>query len=160
VSAGYAPGGYRIRVTAPLLDFRTVAPLPGYTDARIEVDAARIGGPDNNAFGIVCRVQDHENYYRFEIRSTGQYSIAERVGGVRTYIVPPGPTSTAIRTGGATNHIRADCVENRLSLYANGQLLLEVTDNTHSFGGHGIWAGTPELAGTDIVFTNFTVYAP
>lgn len=34
--------------------------FPG--DVRIEVDAAKIGGPDDNDFGVICRYQDIDNF--------------------------------------------------------------------------------------------------
>ena len=34
-------------------------------DVSIEVDARKIGGSDNNYFGVVCRYQNPDNYYMF-----------------------------------------------------------------------------------------------
>ena len=40
-------------------------------DLRIEVDVSKQNGPDDNAFGVLCRYQDPENFYYFLISSDG-----------------------------------------------------------------------------------------
>jgi hypothetical protein len=68
--------------------------------------------------------------------------------------------SKAIRLGTALNRLRADCVADRLTLYVNGEKLVEVQDTEFASGDVGLIAGTYQSAGTDIRFDNFIVYQP
>jgi hypothetical protein len=66
----------------------------------------------------------------------------------------------AIHQGSALNHIRADCIGDTLTLYANGVKLAEVKDTRFPKGDVGLIAGTYDAPGTDIRFDDFTVYQP
>ena len=46
-----------------------------FIDTRIEVDATKNGGPDDNDFGIICRYTAAESFYYAIISSDGYYSI-------------------------------------------------------------------------------------
>lgn len=159
-TVGYTPDGYRIFVNR---DSYTVWATPGLdiSDTRITVAATKAGGPDNNEFGVMCRYQDSDNFYVLRISSDGYYSIARHQAGewalLGTGEWQPGE---AIETGDATNAIRAECVGDTLSLYANGQLLMEVEDTAFASGDVGLLAGTFDVAGADILFNNFVVSAP
>ncbi|MCL5428998.1 MAG: hypothetical protein M1347_04225 [Chloroflexi bacterium] len=69
-------------------------------------------------------------------------------------------TSNAIHLGGESNHIRLDCVRATLTLYVNGELLGQANDTTIASGDVGLYAGTFDVAGTDVLFDNFVVYQP
>jgi len=60
----YQADGMRFFIDKPNLDFYS---KPGYdfTDVRIEVEAIKVDGPDDNSYGIICRMQDEKNYYAF-----------------------------------------------------------------------------------------------
>jgi len=62
-SSDYANGGYRINVVPPHTIFFGNLNQSFQNDVRIEVDATKSGGPDNNSFGVTCRYQDMDNYY-------------------------------------------------------------------------------------------------
>ncbi|MEW6718443.1 MAG: hypothetical protein AB1345_13200 [Chloroflexota bacterium] len=160
-STNYYNDGYRIFVNAPDSDY-WANPGLNFTDVRIEVDARKLSGPDDNDFGVLCRYQpDTREYYFFMLTSDGYYTIGKFING---NIEPIGMDSMlpheAIRTGASTNHIRADCVGNQLTLYANGIKLFETTDDELTNGDVGLIAGTFEEPGTDILFDNFTVLNP
>ena len=50
----YMDGVYRIYANQPGTDIWATPGLH-FTDVRIEVDAAKVGGPDDNDFGVICR---------------------------------------------------------------------------------------------------------
>jgi hypothetical protein len=160
-SVAYYEGGLRILVNAPQYDFWSVAGQQ-FADAQIEVDAARIGGPENNSFGIICRYQDKGNFYMLVASSDGYYGIAKMLDGAYSMIGAQQLqyTGSAIASGEAVNHLRADCVGSKLRLYANGQLLMETEDSTFSAGDVGVIAGAYHLQGVDILFDNFEVKKP
>jgi hypothetical protein len=156
----YAEGVYRILVNTSNTD---VWANPGlnFSDARIEVDATKVGGDDNNDFGVVCRYKDNANFYFFVISSDGYYGIGKFVDGEQKLIGSESmPPSDKINTGNATNHLRADCVGNTLRLYVNDELLGEVEDSDFTSGDVGLIAGSFDQPGTDIHFDNFIVLKP
>ncbi|MCX6025899.1 MAG: serine protease [Chloroflexi bacterium] len=160
VITDYAQGGYRIWVNDSQLD---VWGQPGLdvVDAIMEVEATTLGGPQDNDFGVLCRYQDNQNYYLFEISSDGyaiiaMYRAGEWVGLSSDQYQP----SDAIAQGEATNRIRAECIGPTLRLYVNDELVAEAEDSTLPSGDVGLIAGTFDEAGTDILFDNFKVSRP
>ncbi len=156
----YANGVYRILVNEDNTD---VWANPGlsYNDVRIEVDATKAGGSDDNDFGVICRYQDVENFYYFVISSDGYYGIFKTVNGEQILIGTENmPPSDAIKLGNTTNHLSAECVGNKLSMYANGVKLDEFEDTDFTSGDVGLIAGTYDTPGTEIHFDNFEVLQP
>jgi hypothetical protein len=156
----YDQGGFRLRVDQEQFDY-WANPNVSFSDVVIEVDARKIGGPDDNDFGVICRYVDNQNFYFFIVASDGFYAIGKSVSGDYTYIGSDFMEPTdAVLGGDASNHLRADCAGSTLRLYANGNLLKEVTDSTFTSGDVGLIAGTFDTPGTDILFDNFVVRAP
>ncbi len=156
----YSNGVYRIFVNTDNTDI-WANPGLNFTNTVIEVDASKVGGPDDNDFGIICRYQDLSNFYYFIVSSDGFYGIAKMVDGEQILIGSENMEySEAINQGNNRNKLRADCVGRNLILHVNGQKLLEVTDSQHSNGDAGLIAGTFDLPGTEIHFDNFVVRKP
>ncbi len=158
----YTPQGqYRIWLNYP---HTTIWANPGlqFSNARIEVDAVKTGGPDDNQFGIICRYEDADNFYFFLISSDGYYGIGKTKDGKQTLLTGEGNMtfSPAIAKGHAPNHLRAECVNSHLALFVNGQHLATVSDPDFTRGDVGLMVGTFDEPGADIVFDNFAVYAP
>ena len=132
-------------------------------DVSIEVDARKIGGSDNNYFGVVCRYQNPDNYYMFLITSDGLSGILMNKKGVLTMISPGGNwlKMAGIKPGTATNHIRVDCIGEALTVYANGKQVSGSFDHTFIGGDAGLAARSSRLeGGVDIQFDNFIVNKP
>lgn len=68
--------------------------------------------------------------------------------------------SEVIHQGEDTNHIRADCVGEELSLYINGALVAQAIATDWTRGDVGLIAGTYDKPGTDVHFENFSVLLP
>jgi UDP-N-acetylmuramyl pentapeptide synthase len=68
--------------------------------------------------------------------------------------------SEAILRGDQANEILALCQGDQLVLYANDTKLLQVTDDTFSYGDVGLIAGNLSTPGTDILFNYFIVLKP
>lgn len=145
--------------------------LIGWTLAGQEVDdviittrAYQVEGPDDNAFGIICRYQNPDNYYVFLISSDGHYAIGKFRSGSDgiEYLTGEGlyTPSDVINTGQATNDIQASCVGNQLSLSVNGVLVDSVTDPTFVIGDIGLGASTFQPGTAIIEFENFRAFAP
>jgi len=156
----YHDGGLRIRIDETHSDFWSVAGQD-LADAQIQVDAAMLGGPSDNDFGIICRYQDRDNFYMLVISSDGYYGAAKLKNGLYSMIgVDQLQYSSVIAQGQATNRLRADCVGDALSLYVNGQKLIEVRDDDFLEGDVGLIAGSYTVKGVDILFDNFVVTQP
>jgi len=163
----YENGGYRIYIDKPEFTF-WANPGLGNTlpsDVHIEVDATKIDGPDFNDYGIICRYSDaggSANFYEFIISSDGYAGIAlvtessQDVISIEGQLLP----YDDIRQGSTTNHIKAECFGNQLTLYVNGILLTSVSDSTLASGDVGLLASTYDEAGVDILFDNFLVTLP
>ncbi len=156
----YADGAYRIFVNVADTD---VWANPGlsFGDVSIAVDTTKVGGDDDNDFGVICRYQDNQNFYFFLISSDGYYGIGKMINGEQSWIgVEAMPPSEIIKKGNTTNQLRATCVGSKLTLYVNDQYVDEQEDSGLASGDVGLMAGTFTSPGTDIMFDNFVVLQP
>jgi len=98
-------------------------------------------------FGAVCRYQDADNYYFFEISYDGFYRIGKVWNGVFSLIgMGAAKSSTAINLGDY-NQIKAECCENELSLHINDTFIETVYDNTFTAGDTGLCASASDVPG-------------
>lgn len=157
----YYNAAFRIMVYATSFNAWANPGKESFVDTRIEVDAAKNSGPDDNEFGVICRYMDASRFYFTAISSDGYYAIMKMTG---TGTVPIGNASMlesdTISHGAASNHIRFDCVGSTLTLFVNGSLVDQQTDSDYITGNVGLLAGTFGTPGTDILFDNFFVYKP
>lgn len=162
----YEQGSYRIQVLQPNFDFWGNPGL-NFTDTRIEVITTKLGGPEANNFGVICRYQNpgqdgRFNFYYFIIGSDGYFGIGKFTNSASSLIGMASLQFTeAIHRGdGAVNLIRVDCVGNMLALYVNDLVLATVQDSSYQAGDVGLIAGTFDQPGTDVLFDNFIVRKP
>ncbi|MCP5099193.1 MAG: hypothetical protein GY943_26875 [Chloroflexi bacterium] len=133
-------------------------------DVIVSVQARQVSGPDNNAYGVICRYQNEENFYLFLISGDGYYMIGKYQSGNSQiqYLTGEGEFvfSETINQGVATNQIRASCIGDQLSLSVNGIPLISVTDPTFVTGDVGLGAST-FVQGTAVVhFDDLLAIAP
>lgn len=135
-----------------------------FDDVTITTVARQAGGPNDNAYGLICRYQNQENFYVFLISGDGYYAIGKYQSGSTqiTYLTGEGQyiASDEIRQGAAENEIQASCLGNQLSLAVNGTLLATVTDPTFVTGDVGLAASTFEPGTTVIEFESIRVVGP
>ncbi len=159
-STDYDQDRYRIVVNATNADFWS---NPGlyFKDVRIELDAGKISGSDDNDYGVLCRYQDTENFYFLIVSSDGYYGIGIVEGGEQRLLHPPQMYfSEFIHKGSSPNHILAICDGNRLTLAVNGEFLGEAVDNTFQDGDIGLIVGSFATPGVEIWFDNLMVSVP
>jgi len=159
----YLDGEYRILLNKP--DFNTYSLLPkqSFSNCSVEVDARLAAGPSNGVFGILCRGEANEQTvqtaYVFAIRADGFYAILKRTSPTFWDAIAYGKESKAIKPGTAVNHLRADCSSTTLSLYVNGEKLLEKTDAAFTAGQVGLAVTSqPKSDPMDVRFDNFVVH--
>jgi hypothetical protein len=155
----YNANGYRILVNALNTNFWST-PQRNFADVRMEVDAGKLGGPDENRIGLLCRMTG-DAYYFFLISSDGFYGIGIFAGGKGVLLGQSEmQANNNIKTGLAVNHLRADCVGETLTFYVNGFQVASVQDSTLQAGDVGLLAGTFDQPGVDIIFDNFVALKP
>jgi 3-keto-disaccharide hydrolase len=158
----YLDGEYRILLNKP--DFNTYSLLPkqSFDNFSVEVDVRLATGPANGVFGVLCRAEANQQTvqkaYVFAIRTDGFYAILKRTSPTFWDAIAYGKESKAIKSGSAVNHLRADCSGTTLTLYVNGEKLLEKTDADFKAGQVGFAVTTqPKSEPLDVRFDNFVV---
>lgn len=132
-----------------------------YTDVRLEVDVQQLSGPGDGFYGVVCRYVDNKNYYTFVIGDGGFYGIGKMKDGQYTFLNQGKDTSGTLRSAAHYNRLRADCVGNTLTLYANGKGLVSVQDSDFASGKIGMTVGNKYVeSGTEAQFDNFEIWRP
>jgi hypothetical protein len=155
----YDGSGYRFLVNALQANFWST-PGKSFRDVRMEVDVAKLSGPDENRIGLLCRFVEN-NYYFFMVSSDGYYTIGKYVGGNAIQLGQSEMQfDPSINTGLAVNHLRADCDGNSLTFYVNGNLVAQAQDADFVEGDIGLLAGTFAQPGVDVIFDNFVVLQP
>lgn len=145
-------GQYQMLSTGTGLDF---------SDVQIEADMIKVVGTSDDMFGLVCRAQDAENYYFFVISSDGYYGIGKVIAGVQSMLGSQGMLPSEIISQGKTiNHLRADCIAEKLVLSVNGLELTTEVDYDLESGDIGILAGTMQDAENVVLFDNFSAVNP
>lgn len=156
----YFDGRYIIGVFAPDTD-AWANPGLEFGDVRIDVEARKDAGPDDNAYGVLCRYQDLRNFYFFLISSDGYTGIGISKEGRRKLISGDTmlPSDSVVR-GEAINIIRAECEGYDLRLLVNGDLVVEAQASEWTRGDVGLIAGTYASPGVVVSFDNFSVRNP
>jgi len=158
----YEAGEYFIELIEQTNDGRwsahshqTFSDFAAEVQVRFETDVESVRG------GLVWRMQDGDNYYRFTISSTGQYILEKFVDGVMQTLIPF-TASPHINTGIATNNLKVVAVADLISIYVNDQHLADFTDSSFSEGKIGLRAGvrTESPTTTRVFFDNLRIYAP
>ena len=156
----YNAGGFRFYVRESNLNYWTTAGR-SFDDVRIEVDALQYSGPQENRLGVICRYHDDHNYYFFVISTDGYYAIGKVKEGVQTLLGQNAMRySSAIQTGVAINHLRAECQGSTLRFYINDSPVALVDDLDFTDGDVGLLAGTFDQGELDVLFDNFQVLYP
>jgi hypothetical protein len=156
--ADYYHGSYRILVNEPYYIVWGLLNLD-VRDVIVDVEATKASGPAEDFFGVICRYQDKENYYFLNVASDGWYLVGKVKDGEELTLGEAG-TNTAIHQGNTSNRIRAECIGDTLSLYANNTRLIQVTDQDFESGAIGLMGRTYGNPGTDLLFDNVMVTRP
>lgn len=170
--ATYNRGGADVSIEEGDLQISTSQPgqiwwtNPGqsFEDVVISVETRQLSGPNDNAFGVICRYQSEDNFYVFLISGDGYYSIGKYQAGSEevVYLTEDGQfaQSDVINQGTSTNLIEASCIGNELGLTVNGVPLVTVTDPTFVTGDIGLAASTLQPGTLLVAFDDVRVSLP
>lgn len=168
----YNRGGTVVDINEGVLRISTSQPgqiwwtNPGrqFGDVIVTVQARQVAGPNDNAYGVICRYQNEENFYLFLISGDGFYMIGKYQSGSNRIIYLTGDGefqfSEIINQGVATNQVRASCIGNELTLSVNGIPLATVTDASFATGDVGLGVSTFEPGTAVVHFDDLRVLAP
>jgi hypothetical protein len=141
-------------------DLVTASSSESYGNVQVEVDVRFVSGEEAGAY-IICRgSQLKGNFYFLRISADGLAEITDYLDGeeqiARMYPLSEG----TIQPG--WNHLRADCIGKNLSLYLNGELLLEREFDASYYpnGEIGLGAGGGSLGFSEVRFDNLQVTQP
>ena len=152
----YQPDGYHILVSGNN-QVLWVSTDRVHDDTSIYVDAVPLTESDGY-YGLLCRIQDDQNFYYFLIQGNGSYTVGKYKDGVFGSFFPEGwRQSDAIPTGAQSNRLQADCMGNTLRLFVNNTLAGEATDTDFSSGFSGIIAAALGDQDFEVRFNNFLV---
>ena len=178
----------RINVdTVQSAPFSTAAPY--FSDFDVRVQARAVGGPVNNGYGIIFRVQRDKNhnplsYYFFLVSSDGYYQVQQVVDGgqkeLSTWIPSP-----LIRQGlDADNWLRVVAVGDQFQFFINGEqvelcipnspdgistyvtdcvdgeMQATLIDDSIPDGQIGVVAMTLDEPGVEVAYDTMVVYGP
>jgi serine/threonine protein kinase len=155
----FHPNGYRITVTTwNTALWATTEDV--FDNASISVEAQPTEDTDGY-YGVLCRVNNLNEYYYFIVHPDGSYSIGKYKNDDFEILLPDGwEWNTAINTGTQTNHLRADCFADKLRFYVNHVLLAEITDADFSSGSAGLIVATLDWEFFEVTFSNLLVTRP
>lgn len=147
--------------TVNMLQFASLRD-PILSDFVLDVEARLVAGDPAGTIGVLARMQDNTQFYRFAITGTGLYLVERRnVDGSWTRYQEDWAMSPAIQTGlNAVNRLRIMAQGATMRFYVNETLLQEVTDSQYTAGMMALEAGTYGQPGMQVVFDNLVVKRP
>lgn len=148
-----------ITVAAPnTIQFATLEDKT-FSDFALEVDVAQRSGPPESSFGILFRMQDNQQFYRYDITGNGLFMIERHNSdGSWTRLVPDWTLSPALNQGlNVTNQLEVLATGSSLTFYANGVLLTQLNDTAFSSGTIGFDAGTFGGGNLQVTFDNLGI---
>jgi hypothetical protein len=154
----YQGGAYR--ATAGQVDTLYWATPEGtFDDASLSVEASRAAGGGMSYFGLLCRIQDDENFYYLVVRSDGYFTIGKYLDAAFIGLMPAGWTySGALADADEPYRLRADCAGDRLSLYLGDKKLGEAQDGDFTAGRVGLaLAAIGQGQRLEVIFDEFVV---
>ncbi|MGH2524941.1 MAG: hypothetical protein ACRDH2_20730, partial [Anaerolineales bacterium] len=109
-----------------------------YASVKVSAPACQF----RDRYGLLFRLRDDLNYYQFDVDCDGRYRLSKVENGTLTAL-EDWTANAAIRAGsGAVNELSARAAGPSIEIFANGQSLLNVSDNTFTDGGFGLIAGS------------------
>lgn len=132
---------------------------PTFSDFSLEVDARQIAGDPESSFGILARMPDMEQFYRFSITGSGLYMVERRsVGGTWNQFLLDWTATPAINQGlSAVNRLKLVANGAILSFYVNDVLLYQMDDVMYPTGHIALNGGTFGQPGLQVAFDNLVV---
>ena len=132
-----------------------------FTDFVLEVDTRQIAGSPESSFGVLMRMQNNDQFYRFDITGSGLFMVERRdADGRWTQFLDDWTASDAINQGfNVPNRLKVVAQGSKLSFFANDILLHQIDDVIFPSGGIALDAGTFGQGDLQVAFDNLVVRA-
>ena len=134
-----------------------------FSGVAIEVDGTRLSGSEDSFFGVVCSFSgEGENYYALVVGDNGFYGLGLMEDGEYEFVATGVDENGVIRRGqGVTNRIRGVCNDDHFLIFANGELILDVWDDTLNNGIVGLVVGNQHTdSEAEFRFNDFAITWP
>ncbi|MCB9100497.1 MAG: PD40 domain-containing protein [Anaerolineales bacterium] len=128
-------------------------------DFEMEVEAKLEDGDQKNSYGLLLRFQDRDNFYRFDISGDGYFLLSKFVDGEWSTLVD-WTESEFISTDGSANILKIAAFGPEIRVWANGQELASVRDDSLTHGNFGFFAGTFAEPYVWVSFDNLKLWTP
>jgi hypothetical protein len=113
----------------------------------LEAQGASGACAGRDRWGLFFRAPDYTRGYLFGLSCDGRYALWVWDGSSETYLVEWTDSSHILKGADQTNRIGVKADGSRLSLYANGNFLVEVRDDSFASGRFGLFVGAAETPG-------------
>ena len=154
-SVEYVSGTLLVEVYDPNFITWSLPNEKDYSDVRMEVDVRNDSSDEYTVLGVICHVQESQDFYFLGVDASGYYAIGKSVVG-EDYVILTNGTSASVPGLGQSFTVAADCGNGELALYVNGEQLASIEDSAFTSGYVGIFvwnAATPNAA--RVAFDNF-----
>jgi hypothetical protein len=130
-----------------------------FGDFVLEVDAWQRAGAPESSYGVLFRLQEDQQFYRFDITGNGLYIVERRqADGTWLRLTPEWTPTSALNQGlNVANRLKIIAAGSTLTFYANDVLLIQVADETLAAGGVALDAGTFGGGDLQVSFDNLTI---
>jgi hypothetical protein len=158
-STGIANEQLAITITSPnTIQYVTLGDYT-FTDFALEVDAWQRSGPVESSYGVLFRMVDGNQFYRFDITGNGLYIVERRdADGRWTRLVPDWTSTAAINQGlNVANRLKIIAAGDSLAFYVNEILLVQVTDSAYGSGAIALDAGSFGGGDLQVTFDNLVI---
>jgi hypothetical protein len=159
-STTIVPEQLLIEIKEPQLVQYATLTEPVLSDFSLEVDGRILSGSPQSSYGILFRMQSPEQFYRFEVTGDGTYILERHEdGGNRAIFMGDWLDSAFINQGiNAVNRLGIEAQGPSISLFVNGELIEQVTDNAYPSGQIALDAGTFDMAPLQVAFDNLVIF--
>jgi len=154
----YGNNRYQIEVTTSNLVAWGLANRD-VADFEIEVEARQEDGDSAASYGLLFRFQDRENFYRFDVSGDGFFLLSKFIKGQWVTLVD-WTESEFINPGSNGNLLKVTAFGPSISIWANGQQLAAVTDDSLDHGNFGLFVGTFAEPYTWVSYDNLKLWTP
>lgn len=151
-----------IRVDVPQTSQYATLQDPILTDFDLEIDASLLEGSLSSTYGVLFRMQNTAEFYRFVITGNGQFVVEKRLAdGHWQRLTNDWQESGLINIGyDVTNRLRVVADGSSLLFYINGELVAQTSDASYDRGLIALDAGTFNQPGLRVAFDNLIIREP
>ncbi|MCB0035231.1 MAG: hypothetical protein KDE51_14465 [Anaerolineales bacterium] len=152
----------RINVSEPRTVQYSALQEPLFDDFVLEVDVTQLDGSLSSSYGVLFRLQNPNQFYRFEITGNGLYVVEKGMGEGQWQRFTDGWVESPFIIQGLnkTNRIKVEAVGSQLKFFINERQVEVFADTTYTSGQIALDAGTFNQGGVTASFDNLVVRQP